>query len=975
MSGVFRRLTVVFALLCLLTGLTVPFLPVGLHSGVALAETTIFTYTGTGVGNSPPFTVNTSPWKLQYSAGWSGHIGVVLDNNVVLNTSVSAGEVYETFVYGKTGDLYFSVPNAAADDVWTLSVIENPNVLEPPTGMVFQYSGRNEINTPPFTVNTSPWKLQYSVDWSGHFSVWAGTSLAVNTSVSAGEVYETFVYGETGDLHFTVYNTAADGVWTLSVPDAFPPDFLGLVAPANGAIVSDSTPAFDWTDASDHCAVTYTLELDDNPDFSSPAMSKTGLTASAYTSATAEALAEGTYYWRVKAVDGIGNETAWTDAWALTIAPQQPSNVSPADNATATSLTPTLQSSAFSDPVVGHAQASSQWQITAASGDYSSPVLDSQTDSSNLLSILVPSGKLGYSTTYYWHVRYQDNHGNWSDWSAETSFTTLNRLPNQPSNLSPANSSTGIVLTPSLQSSVFSDPDVGNTHAASNWQVTTSPGSYATPVFDSGADTSHLTSIPVPAGMLSANTTYYWHVTHQDNRGSWSDWSAETSFTTGTTISECWAVIIGVSDYQNDDYDLHYPANDALQLYNKVSPIFGQGHTRLLTDSDASKADIESALLDWLAPQEGPEDIVLLFFSGHGGSFFSRNLLCPYDSLETSPANDISYSLFDSWLDALDSERVVVVLDSCESGGYASRLAGQGRVLLAASDASESAWGFSDLDSSVFSYYLLEGLGQTSLLDSNGDRRIAAEEMFQYAEPKVVSYTTEHQTVQHPQLFDGFAGELDLFSLATVTFDVSRDSVPLTIDGTELALSQLPASYTWLVGTSHDVSVPAMVQGGEGTRYIFSSWSDGNTSASRTVTTSEATTLTANYTRQYYLTVATGRGTTGGEGWYDESSEAEISVDGGSAWYRAFGGWTGDSTDKSRIATVMMDAPKVVTSTWKPSLMVWLSGLCGVLLCLAVVAIFGLMVLRSVRNRQPKVVSQATASVTMDSNRDDIDRG
>lgn len=31
---------------------------------------------------------------------------------------------------------------------------------------------------------------------------------------------------------------------------------------------------------------------------------------------------------------------------------------------------------------------------------------------------------LGYSTICYWHVRHQDNHGAWSDWSAETSFTT-----------------------------------------------------------------------------------------------------------------------------------------------------------------------------------------------------------------------------------------------------------------------------------------------------------------------------------------------------------------------------------------------------------------------------------------------------------------------------------------------------------------------------------------------------------------------
>ena len=36
----------------------------------------------------------------------------------------------------------------------------------------------------------------------------------------------------------------------------------------------------------------------------------------------------------------------------------------------------------------------------------------------------MPSGTLNYSTTYYWHVRYRDNHGDWGDYSSENSFTT-----------------------------------------------------------------------------------------------------------------------------------------------------------------------------------------------------------------------------------------------------------------------------------------------------------------------------------------------------------------------------------------------------------------------------------------------------------------------------------------------------------------------------------------------------------------------
>ena len=128
-------------------------------------------------------------------------------------------------------------------------------------------------------------------------------------------------------------------------------------------------------------------------------------------------------------------------------------------------------------------------------------------------------------------MRHQDNYGNWSGWSAETSFTTINRPPDLPTNVSPANGATGISLTPTLQSSAFSDPDTGDTNAASQWQITAMSGQYSSPLFDSSIDATNLTSIIVPPGTLTYSTTYYWMVRHQDNNGAWSDWSAETSFT------------------------------------------------------------------------------------------------------------------------------------------------------------------------------------------------------------------------------------------------------------------------------------------------------------------------------------------------------------------------------------------------------------------------------------------------------------
>jgi len=108
-------------------------------------------------------------------------------------------------------------------------------------------------------------------------------------------------------------------------------------------------------------------------------------------------------------------------------APNQPTNASPTDGATGISNSPTLQSSAFSDPDASDTHAASEWQVTMTSGDYSSPAFQSLIDSTNLTTW--SPGAFGPGDTYYWHVRHLDNHGAWSDWSVETSFTTMAMVP------------------------------------------------------------------------------------------------------------------------------------------------------------------------------------------------------------------------------------------------------------------------------------------------------------------------------------------------------------------------------------------------------------------------------------------------------------------------------------------------------------------------------------------------------------------
>jgi len=104
--------------------------------------------------------------------------------------------------------------------------------------------------------------------------------------------------------------------------------------------------------------------------------------------------------------------------------------------------------------------------------------------------------------------------------------------PNKPGNISPGDRGFATSKQPTLISSVFSDPNEESAHAASHWQVSTTSNDYSSPIFDSGIDTSNLTSITITQTELKQNTTYYWRVKYQDDCGFWSRWSVETFFTT-----------------------------------------------------------------------------------------------------------------------------------------------------------------------------------------------------------------------------------------------------------------------------------------------------------------------------------------------------------------------------------------------------------------------------------------------------------
>ncbi|MCZ6792796.1 MAG: CotH kinase family protein [Planctomycetota bacterium] len=105
-------------------------------------------------------------------------------------------------------------------------------------------------------------------------------------------------------------------------------------------------------------------------------------------------------------------------------------------------------------------------------------------------------------------------------------------LPEAPRNLRPAPEAVVTSFPVVLEASSFTHRDPGVRHTSTHWQVRDSSGSYFAPILDrrTGGDRQRMR---LAKGTVFPRTTYFWRVAHVGSNGKVSDFSAETSFTTG----------------------------------------------------------------------------------------------------------------------------------------------------------------------------------------------------------------------------------------------------------------------------------------------------------------------------------------------------------------------------------------------------------------------------------------------------------
>ena len=250
------------------------------------------------------------------------------------------------------------------------------------------------------------------------------------------------------------------------------------------------------------------------------------------------------------------------------------------------------------------------------------------------------------------------------------------------------------------------------------------------------------------------------------------------------------AIVVGIANYWNVSPLPGAVLNDARDLAAVLTSNAYCGYepdnVHLLLDDDATLAGMRTAL-DSVAETSGPDDTVVIFFSGHGALLGDpvdpESALLPVEcNGRALDSTSLSETEFSSALRRISAQRLLVLIDACHSGGAGSfkgqgaaepmafgysekslvRLAqGTGRVLIASSRASEKSWVLPDARNSVFTSHLLDALHGRARTSGDGVIRIF--ELFNHV-AKMVNRTSpgcQHPIFKASDLEDNFPVALD----------------------------------------------------------------------------------------------------------------------------------------------------------------------------------------------------------------------
>jgi len=221
-------------------------------------------------------------------------------------------------------------------------------------------------------------------------------------------------------------------------------------------------------------------------------------------------------------------------------------------------------------------------------------------------------------------------------------------------------------------------------------------------------------------------------------------------------MSERFALIIGNTKYVDPGLaQLTAPGKDAEDFARVLEnqEICAFDHVNMILNQPSSSV-IEA--IDVFFDQKKPDDLLVLYFSGHGvrDELGALYLAVSNTNRARLRSTAVKSDYIREAMDQSRSKRQVLILDCYNSGAYAQGTkaatgvsigtatafeGGYGRIILTANDSTQFAWTgdkvIGESSDSLFTHFLVEGLKGEADLD--GDGRVTVDELYDFAFEKV----------------------------------------------------------------------------------------------------------------------------------------------------------------------------------------------------------------------------------------------
>jgi hypothetical protein len=234
------------------------------------------------------------------------------------------------------------------------------------------------------------------------------------------------------------------------------------------------------------------------------------------------------------------------------------------------------------------------------------------------------------------------------------------------------------------------------------------------------------------------------------------------------------ALLIGVSEYESGLNPLPAAVKDvvAMQQLLQHPEIGGFAQTDVRLLQNPNRQTMEEAIENLFAGRQR-NDLVLLFFSGHGIKDDTGRLYLATRNTgknlqgELIRSSAVSSSFVHESMSRSRAKRQIAILDSCFSGAFAEglsakddgtvdirkQLGGEGRAVLTSSSSIQYSFEQEGEELSLYTRFLVEGI-KTGAADRDEDGFIAIGELHEYASQKVQEVKPEVR----PEIYPGKEG-------------------------------------------------------------------------------------------------------------------------------------------------------------------------------------------------------------------------